>query len=200
MSWREGREAPVSCAALMMLCRVFRLHTTQLCSWSGCSVSCLRTRRAWRGLGLWLISVCGGCSTAELFWSGMQYGCSRRNCDVHIQEFSAAHFLWGDAGCVLFESWPQSPLSSPCLEWDCSPVSRCYLCRLIHCYCWWDRHWCVIYKPVEIGAVFWCAVMSLQGEEQGAEHTYLGGPHDQYDGAGFAADLNCLWSSGPEVQ
>ena len=43
--------------------------------------------------------------------------------------------------------------------------------------------------------------MGQQGEEKGAEHASLGGPCVQHDGAGcVAANLDCLRSSGQEVQ
>ena len=52
-----------------------------------------------------------------------------------------------------------------------------------------------------IGAVGWCAVMSQQGEEQGREHTALGGPSAECDAArGVIADPYCLWPLAEEVQ
>ena len=46
------------------------------------------------------------------------------------------------------------------------------------------HHGCVICKlDEEVGAVGGCAVVGQQGEEQGAEHTSLGGTCTQCDGA-----------------
>ncbi len=52
-----------------------------------------------------------------------------------------------------------------------------------------------------IVAVGWCAVMSQQGEEQGTEHTTLGGPCAECDAArGAVTDSYCLWPLTEEVQ
>ncbi len=49
----------------------------------------------------------------------------------------------------------------------------------------------------EVGVVWRCAVMGQQSEEEGAQHTSLGGPCVQCDGAGFVtADPYCLRSPG----
>ncbi len=52
-----------------------------------------------------------------------------------------------------------------------------------------------------VGVVWRCAVVGQQGEEEGAQHTSLGGPCVQCDGAGcVTADPYCLRSPGQKVQ
>ena len=64
------------------------------------------------------------------------------------------------------------------------------------------HHSCVVRKLDDgVGVVQWHAVVSQQGEEEGAQHTSLGGPRVQGDSAGCAAaDPHCLWSLCQEVQ
>ncbi len=53
----------------------------------------------------------------------------------------------------------------------------------------------------EVGVVWRCAVVGQQSEEEGAQHTSLGGPCVQCDGAGcVTADPYCLRSPGQKVQ
>lgn len=61
---------------------------------------------------------------------------------------------------------------------------------------------CVVRKlHYVVCAVGWCAVVSQQGEEQGTEHTALGGPCAECDAArDVVADSNCLWPLTEEVQ
>ncbi len=50
----------------------------------------------------------------------------------------------------------------------------------------------------EVGVVWRCAVVGQQSEEEGAQHTSLGGPCVQCDGAGcVTADPYCLRSESP---
>ncbi len=65
-----------------------------------------------------------------------------------------------------------------------------------------NHHSCVIHKfNEEVGVVWRCAVMGQQSEEEGAQHTSLGGPCVQCDGAGcVTADPYCLRSPGQKVQ
>ncbi len=52
-----------------------------------------------------------------------------------------------------------------------------------------------------VGVVCRCAVVGQQSEEEGAQHTSLGGPCVQCDGAGcVTADPYCLRSPGQKVQ
>ncbi len=64
------------------------------------------------------------------------------------------------------------------------------------------HHSRVIRKLNEKVRVVWrCAVVGQQSEEEGAQHTSLGGPCVQCDGAGcVTADPYCLRSPGQEVQ
>ncbi len=64
------------------------------------------------------------------------------------------------------------------------------------------HHSRVIHKFNEaVGVVWRCAVVGQQSEEEGAQHTSLGGPCVQCDGAGcVTADPYCLRSPGQKVQ
>ncbi len=80
VSCREGRERHQQSSQLLSLSvggscgrTRCRRHTTQWCSWSGCSRWCLCRRCTWWRPGLWLFWVCGGSrDAAVLSWPVLQ--------------------------------------------------------------------------------------------------------------------------------